>query len=95
MAREDLIKLITQAISDPDFRAKLLAQPDEALKGFALDDDEAEMIRKLPGDAFDGMSVDLEDRQSKSGFLGGISLMGRKDAVDASSLLDLLKNKYG
>jgi hypothetical protein len=39
--------------------------------------------------------MDLEERQSKSGFLGNFSLMGSKDTVDASTVLDILTNKYG
>ena len=60
-----------------------------------LDQAEENMGRNLPADACDELTMNLEDRQSKSGFLGGFSLMGGKDAVDASTILDILTNKYG
>jgi len=95
MSKETLAAIIHRALTDEEFRAQLLADPDGALAGFELDEAEEKMVRNLPADAFDELTMDLEDRQSKSGFLGGFSLMGGKDAVDASSLLDILTNKYG
>ncbi len=95
MSKESLAAIINRALTDGEFRAQLLADPDQALAGFHLDEAEEKMVRNLPADAFDELTMNLEDRQSKSGFLGGFSLMGGKDAVDASSILDLLTNKYG
>ena len=95
MPKEDLTTIVSRALTDEKFRAQLLSDPEAALAGFNLDDAEKKMIRSLPADAFDQLTMDLEDRQSKSGFLGGLSLMGGKDAVDASTILDLLTNKYG
>ncbi len=69
---------------------------DAALEGYELDENERKMVRNLPAEAFDELTMHLEDRLSKSGFMGGLSsLMGGKDAVDASTVLDLLRNKYG
>lgn len=96
MSREELTTIVSRALTDEDYRTQLLSNPDDALKGYSLDEDEKKMLRSLPADVFDSLTMDLEDRQSKSGFLGGLSLMGGKDAaVDASTILDLLTNKYG
>lgn len=95
MAKEVLTTIISRALTDEDFRTKLLKNPDEVLEEYELDEDEQKMLRNLPEDAFDELTMDVESRESKSGFLGGLSLMGGKDAVDASSVLDLLRNKYG
>ncbi len=95
MAKEVLTTIISRALTDEDFRTKLLSKPDEVLGDYDLDEDEQKMLRSLPEDAFDELTMDVESRESKSGFLGGLSLMGGKDAVDASSVLDLLRNKYG
>jgi hypothetical protein len=66
-----------------------------ALQGYTLSEAEEKLVRNLPADAFDELTMDVESRQSKSGFLGGLSLMGGKDAVDASTVLNLLTRKYG
>ncbi len=95
MSREDLTTIVSRALTDKEFRAQLLSDPEAALKGYDLSESEHNMIRNLNADAFDELTMDLESRQSKSGFLGGLSLMGGKDAVDASTVLDLLTKKYG
>ncbi len=95
MSREDLTAIVNRALTDEEYRAKLVSDPDAALADYELDEEEEKMVRNLSAEAFEELSMDLEKRQSKSGFLGGLSLMGGKDAVDASSVLDLLRNKYG
>ncbi len=95
MAKEELTTIVSRALTDEKYRAQLLSDPEAALAGYNLDEAEKKMLHNLPADAFDELTMDLEDRQSKSGFLGGLSLMGGKDAVDASTVLDLLTNKYG
>lgn len=95
MSREDLTTIVSRALTDEDYRRKLLSDVEAAIEGYDLSEDERKVINNLSADAFDQLTMDLEERQSKSGFLGGISLMGGKDAVDASTILDLLTKKYG
>ncbi|MBP8975074.1 MAG: hypothetical protein KBH93_14520 [Anaerolineae bacterium] len=96
MAKQDLTTIISRALTDEEFRALLLSDPDAALAGYELEEDEEKALRNLPADAFDKLTMDLENRQSKSGFMGAFSLMSGKDAaLDASTLLNLLSNKYG
>ena len=95
MSKEHLTTIVSRALTDATYRAQLLSEPEKALADYELDDQERKMLRSLPTDAFDELTMDLEDRQSKSGFLGGLSLMGGKDAIDAKTVLDLLTNKYG
>jgi hypothetical protein len=94
MSREDLTTIVSRALTDQEYRSQLLSDPDAALADYDLSESEEKMVRNLNADAFDELTMDLEARQSKSGFLGGLSLMGGKDAVDASTVLDLLMNKY-
>ncbi|WP_129629988.1 Franean1_4349 family RiPP [Candidatus Oscillochloris fontis] len=44
----DLERLIGKAVIDPDFRKKLLGNPDEAIKeaGLSLSDEEQDRVRK-------------------------------------------------
>ena len=95
MSREALTTIVSRAITDSDYRVQLLNNPDAALKDYDLSEQEEKMIRNLNSDTFDAMTLDLEARQSKSGFLGSISLMGGKDSVDMDSILNLMMNKYG
>ncbi|MBN2305453.1 MAG: hypothetical protein JXQ72_13290 [Anaerolineae bacterium] len=96
MSKEDLTTIVSRALTDEDYRAKLLSDPGSALEGYSLDENEKKMLHSLPADAFDELTMDLEDRQSKSGFFGGLNLMGGKDGgIDASTILDVLTNKYG
>ncbi len=43
---QDLERLIGRAVTDKAFRDKLLADPDEAMKGFNLTDDEKRQVKK-------------------------------------------------
>lgn len=95
MSREALTTIVSRAITDTEYRAQLLADPDAALQDYELSEKEEKMIRSLNSDTFDEMTMDLEARQSKSGFLGSFSLMGGKDSVDMDSVLNLMLNKYG
>lgn len=96
MSKEALTTIVSRCLTDEAYRKQLMSDPDAALADYDLDEEEAKMVRSLPADAFDELTMDLEDRQSKSGFLGGLSLFSSKDgAVDASSVVDLLTKKYG
>lgn len=95
MSKEALTTIVSRALTDEAYREQLMKDPDAALADYELDEAEEKMVRNLPSDAFDELTMDLEDRQSKTGFLGGLSLMGGKDAVDASTVIDLLTKKYG
>ena len=96
MSKEDLTTIVSRALTDEDYRAQLISDPDSALAGYNLSETEEKMLRSLPAEAFDELTMDLENRQSKSGFTGLFSLMSGKDAAaDASNILDILSNKYG
>ncbi|NDJ76597.1 MAG: hypothetical protein GYB65_10095 [Chloroflexi bacterium] len=95
MSRETLTTIVSRVITDQDYREQFFADPDSALAGYELSESEEQLLRRLNADAFDELTMDLEVRQSKSGFLGNISLIGGKDAVDVKTILDLLTNKYG
>ena len=95
MSREDMTTIIGRALTEEDFRNQLVSDPTKALAGYSLDESEKQMLLNLPADAFDELTMDLEDRKSKSGFTGFSSLIGSKDSVDAGTVLDLLTRKYG
>lgn len=95
MAREDLVSIISRALTDEEFRQDLINNIDDVLAQYNLDIDEQNILRKLDADSFDELASDLGSRLSKSGFFGGLSLMGGKDKVDSGAILDILSNKFG
>ena len=95
MSRESLTEIVSRALTDEDFRKKILDNLEDVLKDFDLDDAEKKLLSNLNAETFDELTMNLEDRQSKSGFFGRLSLMGGKDGVDASDAIDLLSNKFG
>jgi hypothetical protein len=96
MSREALTTIVSRALTDKEYRSQLLSDLEAALQGYDLDESEKKMIRNLNADTFDELTMDLEARQSKSGFAGFGSLIGGKDtAADTDSILSLLMNKYG
>lgn len=95
MSREALTTIVSRALTDKEYRSQLLSDPEAALKGYELSESEEKMIRHLTADAFDELTMDLEARQSKSGFPGFSQLIGGKDAVDSGTVLDILTQKYG
>jgi hypothetical protein len=94
MSREHLTTIVSRALTDEAYRSQLLSDPDAALEGYDLSESEQKVVRNLSADVFDELTVNLESRQSKSGFLGFRSLMGGKDTVNMDSVVNLLMNKY-
>lgn len=95
MPKQHLIAIIERALKDEAFRFDLHVDPQNAIADYNLDDDDADMVCNLPAGAFDTVKKELETRDAKRGFWGRLLLMRRKDAADADSALDLLRDKYG
>ena len=84
MSREDLTTIVSRALTDEDFRRKLLSDVEAALEGYDLSESERKVIDNLSPDAFDQLTMDLEDRQSMSGFWAA-SPNGAQGCRDAST----------
>ena len=74
MSKETVREIIFKAVSDEDFRAMLLSNPEQALMGFDLTDDERQEFANLKAEDLSLDAQELEDRISRwgSGLGGGI-----------------------
>lgn len=63
---ETIIKeIIERAIKDETFRKLLFTNPDEALKGYELTDEDRKVLENLNEDNFDEFAGGLGDRSTK------------------------------
>lgn len=65
MSHEAVQAVLERTLSDETFRAQLFAQPEAALAGYELTDDEAAALRSLTIEAGTADARALDDRQSK------------------------------
>ncbi len=64
-------EIIERAGKDPAFRQLLLDDPQKALKGYAVTDDEREMLTNLDETQIDKFAGGLGDRTTKGSFIPG------------------------
>ena len=67
MAIDSLQEILGKAITDNDFRQLLFDNPDEALKGYELDDQERAALSALEREQFDLDANEIEERISRAG----------------------------
>lgn len=67
MSEENLLVIILKAISDLEYRELLFNDPDKALEGFELDEEESECFRNMERQKFDKAFGELEQRVSRAG----------------------------
>jgi hypothetical protein len=64
-----LQEIIGRAVMEPEYRELLFSDPDKALEGYELTQDEAASLKGLPPDKFDAVAGELEERISRAGGL--------------------------
>jgi len=67
---EALEQVVDRAVKDSKYRDLLLSNPEKALEGYAVTDEERQMLSELTTDTFDEFAGGLGDRTTK-GFLPG------------------------
>jgi hypothetical protein len=65
MSTEAVQAVLERTVTDPSFRSKLFAHPDEALAEYELTSDESGALRELCVDASQSQSEALERRETK------------------------------
>lgn len=66
---EDSVELIIgRAVTDQEFRELLFTDPDEAISGYELTQEETMLIKNIAPDRFEAVRSELEERLSKAGF---------------------------
>lgn len=76
MSREAFEAIVGKVMLETEFRYLLLANPDQALAGFTLTEEEEYIIKRIDGETLDLLSQTLEHRTrkirtGKTGPLGG------------------------
>ncbi len=66
MSAESVKSIIGRAMADQAYRELLFSNPDQALAGFDLTAEEANVLRGLKREEFDSAAGDLEQRISKA-----------------------------
>jgi hypothetical protein len=60
---------------EPEYRQLLLEEPDKAIEGYELTEEEVASLKSLHAEKFDAVAGELEERISRAGglrsFLGG------------------------
>ena len=67
MSVAEVNEVLVRAITDDQFRAVLLSDPDKALENFDLTTEEIETLKSIQDDSFDFLASELEDRKSRVG----------------------------
>lgn len=68
MTTEYLQGVIRQAVLDLEYRGLLFTDPDKALEGMDLNDEEITQLKSMQREEFDQNAAELEDRISRAGF---------------------------
>ena len=67
MSVESLQEIIGRAVMEPEFRELLFNEPDKALEGYELTEEEAASLKRLHPEKFDAVAGELEERISRAG----------------------------
>lgn len=66
MSKEAIEAIIGKAVVDRQFRAALFADPDQALAGYDLTEEEIAGLRAIDAESLDSLAGLLDERISKS-----------------------------
>jgi hypothetical protein len=86
MSLESLQEIIGRAVMEPEYRELLFSDPDKALEGYELTEQEAASLRSLPPGKFDAVAGELEERISRAGGLPSF-LQGRPTIVEVEKVM--------
>ena len=74
MSAENVTTIIRRAVAEQEFRTALFQNPNAALSGYDLTNDERTALSNLTAENFDALSGELEARMSKSDLGIGIEM---------------------
>jgi hypothetical protein len=67
MSLESVQTIIGRVVTEPEYRELLFSDPDRALEGYELTEEEAEALKGLKREKFDAVASELEERISRWG----------------------------
>lgn len=66
MSAENLEKIVEKAVEDAVFRDLLFSNPDQAIEGYELTEQEILILKSMERENFDDVARELEKRVSKN-----------------------------
>ena len=82
MTLESVQSIIGRAMTERDFRTLLFSDPEKALEGFELSEEETNALKAMEREKFDSVAGQLEERISKSGFLMGDLALRKRPGIE-------------
>jgi hypothetical protein len=81
MSKEAVQAVIGKAVTESEFRELLFANPEEALEGFELTEEEMAALKAIDAETMESFAGDLDERISKSliGSVAGEAFAGGAD----------------
>ena len=70
MSKEAVQAVIGKAVSDSKFREALFANPDKALAGYELTDEEKAALKHIDAESMESLAGGLDERISKAFIMG-------------------------
>ena len=70
MSQEAVSQIIGRAVTDDEFRQLLFSNPEQALQGYDLTDDEKEALEDLKQEDLEDFSTKLDSRITKRAWRG-------------------------
>jgi hypothetical protein len=70
MSKEAVQTVIGKAVTDSEFREELFANPDQALAGYDLTEEEIAGLKSIDAETLESVAGPLEERLSKKWFVG-------------------------
>jgi hypothetical protein len=87
MSLENVQAIIGRAVMEPEYREQLFSNPDKALEGYGLSEEETKALKGIKREKFEAVAGELEDRISKAG-IGAMFLDDRVRDPVVRSLFD-------
>jgi hypothetical protein len=82
MSKQAVQEVIGKAVTDSEFRKALFADPDEALAGYELTEDEIAALKSVDAETMESFAGSLDERISKA-FVAGLLAGGGVGRVGA------------
>ncbi len=70
MSVESVQQIVVRAVKEPEYKELLFSDPDKALAGYELTDEESAALKGLSREKFDAAAGELEERISKASGMG-------------------------
>jgi hypothetical protein len=82
MSKEAVQAVIGKAVTESEFRELLFANPDEALEGYELTDEEMAALKAIDAEIMESFAGDLDERISKALIAAGFGGSGEPGAAE-------------